>query len=183
MKNFLLLLTLFVFSGLLAYMEVVVGESQSTVFSSAYTDFSDKFCKDFDSENPGSDGWMECSGIGGYGIHIFYNTYGHEIASVRSSDNGFQLSLTKNSECGQSQYYGGKLEWRLANRRPFAGIIRVVCLDFEDEEGSFEELGQYLLVVGLEGHENIDFSVDVRENLNANVQARELADRNYSQDR
>lgn len=159
---------------------VVGGESQSILFSSTYTDFSDEYCLGFDSENPGSDGWMECSGVGGYEIHIFYNTYGHEIASVRSSDKGFQVSLTKDNKCGQSHYYGGKLEWRLADGVPFACIIRVRCLDFRDEGGSFEEIGQYLLVIGLAGHEDIDFAVAVKENVNTNVRARELADGNYS---
>jgi hypothetical protein len=181
-RNFILILALLTFGGLsLNASEKIEGKSQSTTsFSSLYTDFSDKYCETFDSEESGSDGTMECKGIGGYKVSVWYNTYGHEIASVKSPDGDFSTTLTKDG-CGVTHNYGGRLEWRLANGNPFACIVRITCLE-EGEGGglsSWRKVGEYLLVKGLKGYGGIDFEVDVGRTKNPNERARELADENY----
>ena len=183
MRNFILVLALLTFGGLsLNASEKIEGKSQSTTaFSSVYTDFSDEYCETSDEgAESGSDSPMKCKGIGGYKVSVWYNTYGHEIASVNSLDGDFSTTLTKDG-CGATHNYGGRLEWRLANGNPFACIIRITCLE-EDEGGGLSpsrKVGEYLLVKGLKGYGGKDFEVDVGRTKNPNERARELADENY----
>jgi hypothetical protein len=58
-----------------------------------------------------------------------------------------------------------KVEWRLADKRPFAVIYR--------------SAGELLLVKGLEGFPQIDASIDARKEPQANERARAAADTGY----
>lgn len=143
-------------------------------FTSVYTEWSGPGCESFDSEVEGADGWTVCQGVGDYQLQIFYNFYGHEFISVESDRLAFSTSLTT-TRCSASHYYGAKIEWRLAEGEPFACIIRVICLA-ENESGELITEGEYLIVKGLDGHEDIDFEIDVRTEPDANRKARELAE-------
>lgn len=73
-----------------------------------------------------------------------------------------------------------KVEWRTANGKPFAVILRVSKYGDTDDENPYigKKIGEELIVMGLKGFENIDFKVDSKTP-NANVKAREMADSNY----
>jgi hypothetical protein len=79
---------------------------------------------------------------------------------------------------------GRKIEWRMADGKPFAVILRVSNFDRSDDDGGDpfnpkNKTGESLLVKGLKGYEHIDFEVDTKTTPNPNVKARELADGNY----
>jgi hypothetical protein len=71
------------------------------------------------------------------------------------------------------------VEWRLADGKPFAVIIRMY--DYGDDlcQGDNKVKGESLVVRGLKGFEQIEGAVDARTT-NANAKARELADKGYA---
>jgi hypothetical protein len=75
-----------------------------------------------------------------------------------------------------------KIEWRLADGKPFAVIFRVdqstEGVDPAEMWRPENKRGEFLLVKGLKGYEHIDFAVDARSR-DANAQARDMADRAY----
>jgi len=73
-----------------------------------------------------------------------------------------------------------KAEWRTANGKPFAVIMRVAKYGETDDENLYigKKIGEELIVQGLKGFEDIDFKVDAKTP-NANVKARKLADDAY----
>jgi hypothetical protein len=79
-----------------------------------------------------------------------------------------------------------KIEWRLANGKPFAVIFRIDKARREVDPAEMwrpeNKTGEYLLVNGLKGYEHIEFEVDARSP-NANAQARDLADRAFMKGR
>ncbi len=131
-------------------------------------------------EAEGADGWMECKGPKGYKIHINYDMYGNNLISVVAEEGEYYESIGVDY-CGVSQQYGGVMEIRYADGKPFAGIIRYKCLD-EGEPGGYptEKVGEYLIVFGLEGYEHISHQVDVRKTPKANEVARKFADEGYT---
>jgi hypothetical protein len=75
-----------------------------------------------------------------------------------------------------------RIEWRLANGKPFAVIYRIVKSKTEQPEEMWrpENRGGELLVIkGLKGYEHIDLELDAATP-DANVKAREMADSAYA---
>ncbi|NNE65851.1 MAG: hypothetical protein HKN33_04735 [Pyrinomonadaceae bacterium] len=145
-------------------------------FTSVYTDLS-KDCE-VDEGEAGSDSTSDCGGPGGYGIYdnpsasstAYYIDVPGETAGILIARQNYDYDHTKM-----------KAEWRLANGKPFALIMRFFSYgEPKDEDGRFgKKNGEYLRVVGLKGFDHIDSSVDAKTP-NANVKAREIADSGYS---
>jgi hypothetical protein len=72
-----------------------------------------------------------------------------------------------------------KVEWRLADGKPFAVIYRIDLWSEADEQGARKKLGEQIRVVGLK-NKNIEFKVDVKTTPNPNEEARRLADSGYA---
>jgi hypothetical protein len=161
-------------------------------FSSAYTDLK-RECRspltrkeEKEAEERGSDIPILCKGYGGYAIYIYYSAMASQIAITRPTkadrigdpDTLALQGLNYDQE-------GRKVEWRLADGKPFAVILRVSNYSEKAAENGgnpFDpkfKTGESLLVKGLKGYEHIDFTVDTKTTPNPNVKARELADSNY----
>jgi hypothetical protein len=71
------------------------------------------------------------------------------------------------------------VEWRLANGKPFALIMRKYAYAGSEQCATGGKItGESLIVVGLKGYE-IDETVDAKTP-NANAKARDLADKAYA---
>jgi len=71
-----------------------------------------------------------------------------------------------------------KLEWRMANGKPFAVIFRIDQYN-GDISLSPQKTHETLIVKGLKGFSNIDYEVDQRLHPQANQEARKLADQGF----
>lgn len=107
-----------------------------------------------------------CAGVGGYtvikpkGLDALY--------LVVTDDKGFETALGAQG----FQAHHTKMEWRLANGKPFAVILRVFGPTKRDET---------YLIRGLKGYEAVRGAVDAKLEKNANERARKLADFAYLQ--
>jgi hypothetical protein len=155
-----------------------VTSEAAAKFSSEYTDL--KKCgsgmtkkEEKEAEDQGSDIPTRCKGPDGYDIYIYYSACASQFTAVKGEDS---IGLAM-------QTVGWKqktVEWRMANGKPFAIIMRVY-------EYSGDELcktngkvnGESLIVKGLKGYDHIDESVNVKTTPDPNVKARELADKGY----
>ncbi|HVE55276.1 MAG TPA: hypothetical protein VNB22_00505 [Pyrinomonadaceae bacterium] len=151
-------------------------------FSSRYTNLK-RDCKSEPGDENGTDGSSECRGVGGYQIFIWYSAAAEMIAAERS-DNTAESFLLDTHDIF-SDYSKFKIEWRMANGKPFAVIMRVFKYgDEKKNEYDYwgKKIGEELKVIGLKGFENINFTVDAKTP-DANVKARELADNGFLQNR
>lgn len=159
------------FAILLTAAFTIFAAAQKPVkFTSAYTSL-DKGCKTLRG-GPGQDDAYLCKGVGGYKVRVYYSAAATHITAERAGsdtnspvamlDLGFDLS-------------SAKLEWRLANGRPFAVILRVpVYGDAAPGEYFGKVTGRQLIIIGLAGY-NIDEKIDAKMP-SANARAREIAD-------
>lgn len=143
-------------------------------FTSVYTSLATS-CKSYEGSN-GSDGYSICRGPGGYQVRVYYSaaaTYFN--AELRGKDGNFPItSASIEFEWGKT-----KLEWRLANGKPFSVIMRIPkYADPADGEYYGKVIGQELVVAGLLGFENLTTSIDAKTQ-GANALAREAADAAY----
>lgn len=147
-------------------------------FSSAYTTLTN--CgsgmtkkEEREAEQQGSDIPTRCKGQGGYDVYIYYSA----CASI------FTLTKGEESIALATQAVSWKqktVEWRMANGKPFAVIMRVYDYSGDDLcTGNGKTTGSSLIVKGLKGYE-IDETVDTKSTPNPNVKARELADAAYA---
>ena len=125
-----------------------------------------------------------CKAVGGYRLRIvpagawaesleIVDKKGETIASLGTHGYGFSTAKNK------------KLEWRMANGKPFAVILRINKYNSEkaNEDGDNPFLAKYkigeaLMIKGLDGHSQIEFEIDGKEK-NANVKAQKKADENF----
>ena len=147
-------------------------------FSSVYTSLKNK-CIVYEGEN-GSDSSFDCRGVGGYRVAVWYSA-STEIIALEPPDKTTRIVLDEHDIF--SDYSKIKIEWRLANGKPFAVIMRV--FKYGDEKANEydifgKKIGEELKIVGLKGFENIDFTVDTKTP-DANLKARALADNGYAQ--
>jgi hypothetical protein len=125
-----------------------------------------------------------CKAVGGYRVRIV--PAGAWAESIEIVDKkGETVTSFGLVGYGYSAVKNRKLEWRMANGKPFAVIFRVNTYDSEkaNEAGdsSFLEkykTGEKLLIRGLEGHKQINFEVDGKQK-NANATAQKKADENF----
>ncbi|HXI25372.1 MAG TPA: hypothetical protein VNG71_16020 [Pyrinomonadaceae bacterium] len=147
------------------------------VFSSRYTTLINCASgmtkkEEREAKNTGTDMPSRCRGLGGYAIYISYSACASQFSLTRGEEDislGMQPVNWKQKQ----------VEWRLADSKPFAVIIRMY--DYGDDlcNGDNKLRGESLMVHGLKGFEQIEGSVDART-ANANLKARELADKGYA---
>lgn len=156
-------------------------------FTSDYTDLNKDCQAAFKEEElgEGQDMPLKCKGYGGYHIAIGYSAWGSSLTAQMESDENVSIalamqSLTYNDEPGR------KVEWRMADGKPFAVILRVSHYDEKKAETTGDnpyqdkyKTGESLVVKGLKGYERIDSKVDAKDP-KANEKAREMADSNYA---
>ncbi|EHP85203.1 hypothetical protein GeomeDRAFT_2615 [Geobacter metallireducens RCH3] len=144
-----------------------------TKFSSAFTRFN-KDCKNkFSDIEEGQDMPIICNGPYKYKIEINYSAC---CEYVQVSDNkNFVLDLPAQII---STVTNRVLEWRLANGKPFAVILKLdkykgdLALDAK-------KVKEVLLIKGLKKFEDINYEVDIKGQSNPNLEARSLADQSY----
>lgn len=150
-------------------------------FTSVYTDLK-KQCKNaVKSVGEGQDMPLRCKGYGGYEISIGYSAASSHLAiePVGNKNSDEVISLAT-QPIGYSDHR--KIEWRLADGKPFAVIFRVDKSKSEQPEEMWwpqNKIGESLMIKGLKGYDHIDFEVDVKEP-NANAKARAKADAAYA---
>ena len=144
-------------------------------FSSVYMSLGTG-CKVLRGKN-GTDDAKLCAGPGGYQVRVFSTATTTEIVAERKGGDDTYHVATVSLAFNESK---SKLEWRLADGRPFAAILRVpTYADNNGEGGVGKVTGEQLVVVGLRGHEDLSTSVDAKSP-DANTKAREAADKGYS---
>ena len=173
------LITIFVFCLILLTGNIYAQKtSKTTKFSSVYTNL-DKDCKTIEGGSEGSDETSDCRGVGGYRILVGAAAAMQMIAVQTPDKQDLIQFATQNFDFDQTKI---KVEWRLANGKPFAVIMRVFKYGEEtDDENPYfgKKVGEELRIVGLKGFEEINFTVDAKTP-NANAKARELADNGYT---
>lgn len=160
---------------LLVFTSASFAQNKPTRFTSAYTDLG-KPCKTLRGTN-GTDDASLCRGIGGYRVRIYSSAATLQINAERTEkDDSFPLA-TLNIDFDARKT---RIEWRLANGNPFAAIMRVPVYGKPDDDNPYfgKVIGEELIIRGLKGFD-IDSSVDAKTP-NANVKAREIADKAYS---
>ena len=155
-----------------------------TKFSSAYTDLKTQCKAIAEGEAQGDDTPLRCAGFGGYEVRIDFSAASSHLrlqpAAGRDEDSIELATQSVNYDAKR------KIEWRLADGKPFAVIFRVDKpkdgLDPSEMWRPENKAGESLLVKGLKGHEQIAFEVDARTP-DANGKARALADDAYAKGR
>ena len=152
-------------------------------FTSVYTDMKrDCEFEDGPAETEAvGDPAGECNGFGGYKIFISYSAQAAHFRIESSQNDGEAIDL--GTDYGSYGERGEKVEWRLANGKPFAVIIRINSYKGENDGGNTyytlaNRVGSKLVVKGLKGFERINFEID-GATPNANQKAREVADQKY----
>jgi hypothetical protein len=160
----------FVLSGILSLLLTAMPAAaqksisgSKTKFSSVYTD-TQKDCR-------GEEPLFTCKGYGGYQIKI---GIGGVFADARveslKSEDGLPIADR------QSIAWNPVIEWRMANGKPFALIVRT---EVNDPDADIpKKIGEQLAVIGLPGFEEIGETIDAKEP-KANEKARELADKGF----
>jgi hypothetical protein len=158
-------------------------------FSSAYTDMQ-RDCKsavtkqeEREMEARGQDIPQSCKGYGDYYPNISDSALVSYVWIASKRDAEFSLSINS----GGVNRTGRKLEWRLADGRPFAVILRVAYYSGEYGAGESPYDDKYktketLVVKGLKGYEKIGFELDVKTP-NANEKARQMVDQAFLEGR
>lgn len=155
---------------------VTVAVAAQTRFTSVYTSL-DAGCKTIKGEN-GTDNAFVCKGATGYEVNIFFSAAAMFInADVKATGETLNLAtLDFGFDWRKKQ-----VEWRLADGKPFAAILRVPKYGPRKTSDLYfgEVEGEQLIVRGLKGHDKISGEVDAKKP-NANARAREIADKGYS---
>ena len=126
-----------------------------------------------EAENNGSDIPSKCKGLAGYSVDISYSACSSNF-SLRRGDENISLGMQA------IDWKQKTVEWRLADGKPFAVIMRVYEYAGNDQCSTAGKIkSESLMVQGLKGYEHIEESVDARTP-NANVKAREVADKGYA---
>jgi hypothetical protein len=157
----------------------VVSAQGATRFSSVYSALTK--CgsgmtkkEEREAEKHGSDIPTVCKGYGGYSVDISYSACSSSF-SVEKGEERISLGM-------QAVDWKQKtVEWRMANGKPFAIIMRVY--DYAGDESCAtggKITGESLIVRGLKGFDHIDETVQVKGTPNPNLKARELADKGYA---
>ena len=140
-------------------------------FTSAYTSLGAR-CKTVRGVR-GTDDASVCDGIGGYQVRVYGAAAAvFATAELKRSNDSYPLaSASLDFDFGRSP-----VEWRLANGKPFAAILRIPKYG-EPLAGEYfgKVIGQKLVVRGLKGFEELDGEVEAASP-RANAKARELAD-------
>ena len=169
---------LLLIGGMASLATPVPGAMQGApTFSSSYTPLTK--CgsgmprkEEREAEERGSDIPSVCKGPDGYNVDISYSACSSSFSVTKGEEN---ISLGMQS-VGWKQK---QAEFRLANGKPFAVIIRMY--DYAGNQScstAGKITGESLVIKGLKGYEHIDETVNAGLP-NANVKAREIADKGY----
>ena len=146
-------------------------------FSSVYTDFHKDCRAAFDAHDSADDAPRSCKGFDGYGVSVNYSAC---AAQVSISKGSFDLVFPSQSGDVDTR----KLEWRLADGKPFAVILRVEEYDSgQDICERGKKAGEVLMIMGLQGFTRINHKLRVGKTTNINVEARQLADQAFAGER
>jgi hypothetical protein len=181
------LFSLVVLCGAFVFSQSVSIRGQAAKFSSLYTDLKTE-CKAAvklkKGENPeGQDMPLKCKGYGRYEVRIDYSATSSSLRVQPLGDKSEQSISLGMQPLDYDQKR--KIEWRLANGKPFAVIYRIVKSKSDQPEETWSPAnmgGEFLVIKGLKGHERIDLELDATTP-NANIKAREMADSAYAQKR
>ena len=169
------------------FSQSVPTPAQAARFSSLYTNLKTecraaiKLKKGEAAE--GQDMPLKCKGYGGYEVRIDYSAASSSLRVQPLGDKSDQSIALGMQPLDYDQQR--RIEWRLANGKPFAIIYRIVKSKSEQPEEMWRpenKAGEFLVVKGLKGHEQIDLELDAATP-NANVKAREMADSAFFQKR
>src|ERR1051325_11606338 len=126
-----------------------------------------------EAEKHGSDIPSKCKGLAGYSVDISYSACSSNFSLTRGDES---ISLGMQAIDWKQK----TVEWRLADGKPFAVIMRIYEYAGNDMCSTAGKIkSESLKVQGLKGYEHIEGSVDARTP-NANVKARELADKAFT---
>jgi hypothetical protein len=153
------------------------AQKNAVKFSSQYSNL-DKDCKTLKGGD-GTDDASDCRGVGGYRIYVGAAA-AMQFINAETPDKKDRIQLaTQNFDFSQTKI---KVEWRIADGKPFSVIMRVFSYSEDIADGEYfgKKTGEKLIVKGLRGFDYIDFEVDAKS-ANANQKARELADKAYSE--
>ena len=178
------LFSLAVLCGGLVFSQSVSSHGQAAKFSSLYSNLKTD-CKAAvrlkkGEDMDGQDMPLKCKGYGGYEIRIDYSAAASNLRVQPVGDKNDQAIMMGMQPIDYDQTR--KVEWRLANGKPFAVIYRMVKSKTEQPEEMWwpkNLAGEFLVIKGLKGFEQIDLELDARTP-NANIQAREMADSAYA---
>jgi hypothetical protein len=165
-------------TGRLAAARSGAAAQSAPSFSSRYTGLTKcgsgmTKAEEREAEEHGSDIPTRCKGQGGYDVFITYSA----CASSFSLERGEESIPLGMQEVDWKQK---TVEWRLANGKPFALIMRVYDYAGTNECAmAGKVVGESLIVRGLKGFEEINETVDARTP-NSNIKARDLADKGYA---
>jgi hypothetical protein len=125
-----------------------------------------------EAEARGSDIPSVCKGPGGYNLDISYSACSSSFSITKGEEN---IGLGMQSVDWKQK----TAEWRLANGKPFAVIIRMYDYAGNNMCSTAGKItNEFSVVKGLKGFEHIDETVKAGTP-NANVKAREIADKGY----
>ena len=146
--------------------------AEEVQFSSMYTDLS-KDCKWAFKESDlkeGQDNSLSCRGYDGFNLYIDFSATDTFLVA-KKSDADFVLD----SEILIPNHQKGMVEWRMANKKPFAIIARSKKSEIENDKKN----STFLVIRGLKGFESLNASINATGNTRANDEARNLADNAY----
>ena len=159
--------------AILLIASILSSAQQPVKFTSVYTTLNGKGCKTLRG-GQGTDDATQCKGVGGYDVEVYYSAATMQIGAIRRGD---QIAPIATLDLG-FDYSKSRLEWRLANGKPFAIIMRVPLYADPKQGDYFGKVdGQRLIVVGLTGYD-ISETIDAKLP-DANTKAREAADRAF----
>src|SRR4051812_8158099 len=120
MKRFLscmLPLALLLITGV--WTQDTAGAGRAARFTSAYTDLNTQCRAAVKKVGEGQDMPLRCKGYGGYTIYINFSAANAWLAAEKAGKESVALTSTQLS---YDREKGRKIEWRMANGRPFAVI-------------------------------------------------------------
>lgn len=158
-----------IFVAILALAAVVSAQKKPT-FTSTYTNLS--ACKELKGSE-GTDPAYICKGPGGYQLRIYSSAMMTHI-NAELKDESYPIANV-GFDWNQDK---AKVEWRLANGKPFAIIMRIPKYKDRTGESVGKKIGEELFVSGIGEWEFISESVDAKKP-NANAKARAIADKGY----
>ena len=162
-----------------AYVRTSTATAQAKpVFTSRYTTLTK--CgsgmtkkEEREAEKNGSDIPSKCKGLAGYSVDISYSACSSSFNLTRGDES---ISLGMQAIDWKQK----TVEWRLADGKPFAVILRMYEYAGNDMCSTAGKIkGETLMVQGLKGFEHIQESVDARTP-GANAKAREIADKGFA---
>jgi hypothetical protein len=106
--------------------------SPAVEFSSAYTDLN-RDRKTIRGEG-GTDDASNCRGIGGYRVHVWFSATTQQIGAETPGTKEMIPLATFGLDFDQTKV---KVEWRMANGKPFAVILRVHKYGETDQDNPY----------------------------------------------